>query len=383
MSLAGIYKFHEGSDPMKILKKCGKVLLIVVIIIVLILIIGLLLLEFYPSVGDTPNKEKQKEYEEKTNLYYEKQFHNELDFEVITGEASPTSDRTVPENKLPAEKLESIERAKSGEMKITWLGHSSSLLQMGDNNILIDPVMSDRASPVVFAGPERFAEYALDTDSVPEIDVLFISHDHYDHLDYDTIKAIDRKVSNYVVPLGVDVILKGWGIDESKLHPLYWWESIELDGVSYTVTPAEHYTGRNPLKTNATLWGGLYIKDGTHSFYYTGDTGYYDLFEQVYDKLGAPDLMLADSGQYDKGWATTHMFPEEAVRAAKDVHAKWLIPVHWGAYSLSNHAWDDPPQRAVKEAGDQNVNLATPRIGQIVNYDDIASFTEHWWEEYK
>ncbi len=373
----------EGCDPVKILKISGKVLLIIVIVIILILIIGLLFLEFYPTIGDTPDKKKQKVYGAKTDLYYEKQFHNELDFEVMTDEASPKSDRTVPENKLPAETPDTAERAREGEMKITWLGHSSSLLQMGDKNILIDPVMSDRTSPVGFAGPARFAEYALDTDGVPEIDVLFISHDHYDHLDYDTIKAIDSKVSNYIVPLGIDVILKGWGIDESKLHPLYWWENIELDGISYTVTPAEHYTGRNPLKNNATLWGGLYIKDGYHSFYYTGDTGYYDLFEQVYDKLGAPDLMLADSGQYDKGWATTHMFPEETVRAAKDAHAKWLIPVHWGAYSLSNHAWDEPPQRAVNAADEQGVNLATPRIGQTVSYDDIASFNEHWWEEYK
>ena len=266
---------------MKILKICGKVLLIIVIIIAVILVIGLLFLEFYPSVGDTPDKEKQKEYGAKTDLYYEKQFHNELDFEVMTGEASPKSDRNVPENKLPAETPESIERAKSGEMKITWLGHSSSLLQMNDKNILIDPIMSDRASPVGFAGPARFAEYAFDTNTVPEIDVLFISHDHYDHLDYNTIKTIDSKVSNYIVPLGIDVILKGWGIDENKLHPLYWWESIELEGISYTVTPAEHYTGRNPLKNNATLWGGLYIKDSSHNFYYTGDTGYYDLFEQV------------------------------------------------------------------------------------------------------
>ena len=368
---------------MKALKTCGKVLLIIVIIAFVILIIGLLFLDFWPSIGDTPGKDKQGEYSVRTGLYYDRQFHNELDFEVMTGEASAKSDRNVPENKLPVEKIGSIERAAAGEMKVMWLGHSSSLLQMGEKNILIDPVMSDRTSPVGFAGPARFTGYALDTDSFPEIDVLFISHDHYDHLDYDTIKAIDGKVSSYVIPLGIDVILKGWGVDESKLHPLYWWEDVELDGVSYTVTPAEHYTGRNPLKNNATLWGGLYIRDGVHNFYYTGDTGYYDLFEQVYVTLGTPDLMLADSGQYDKGWATTHMFPEEAVQAAKDVHAKWLIPVHWGAYSLSNHAWDDPPQRAVKAAGEQGVNLATPRIGQAVSYDDIASFTEHWWEEYK
>ncbi|MBR6969081.1 MAG: MBL fold metallo-hydrolase, partial [Ruminococcus sp.] len=299
---------------MKALKICGKVLLIIMIVLAVIVIIGLLFLKFYPPIGDTPGKDEQQLYAEKTDLYYDKQFHNENDFTVMTGDQDDKSDLTVPEKTIPTDKIESIARASEGELKVTWLGHSTSLIQLGDKNIFIDPVLSERSSPVGFAGPKRFSELALETENVPDIDVLFISHDHYDHLDYNVIKAIDGRVSHYVVPLGIDVILKGWGVDESKLHPLYWWESIELDGITYTLTPAQHYTGRNPLKMNATLWGGLYIKNSDHSIYYTGDTGYYDVFKQVFERFGETELMLADSGQYDNGWAETHMFPEEAVQ---------------------------------------------------------------------
>ena len=220
-------------------------------------------------------------------------------------------------------------------------------------------------------------------DEVPDIDVVFLSHDHYDHLDYKTIKAIDSKVQHYIVPLGVDSYLAGWGIEKDKLHPLNWWESIELDGVIYTLIPAQHYTGRNPLKPNTTLWGGIYFADDSHSVYYTGDTGYYDVFSRVYERFGAVDLMLADSGQYDAGWAQTHMNPRESVQAAKDAHAKWYIPIHWGAFALSNHAWDEPPKQATAAAGELGVNIATPRMGEAVRYDEIEQFTEAWWEEYE
>ena len=368
---------------MKTLKIFGKVLLTFIIIVILILIIGLLFLKLYPPVGKTPGRDNQKEYADKTKLYYDKRFHNEKDFEVMTGTPSKESRRSEPESRIPVQKVDNIEHAAPEDMTVTWLGHSTSLVQMGERNIFIDPVLSERSSPVGFAGPKRFSDIALNEENVPEIDVLFISHDHYDHLDYQTIKEIDSKVSHYVTPLGIDVILKGWGVDKSKLHPLGWWDSIELDGVTYTVIPSQHYTGRNPLRPNVTEWGGLYAKNDNHSFYYTGDSGYYEVFSQIYERFGETELMLADSGQYDVGWATTHMFPEQAVQAAKEARAKWLLPVHWGAFKLSNHAWDEPPALAVKAAGKEGVSIATPRIGQTVNYGHISSFTEHWWEEYK
>lgn len=366
---------------MKILKICGIILLIAAIVLFIILIGALLFLKFYPTIGKTPNKEMQQSFAQKNERFYDGQFHNENEFNVMTGDIEKASDRVHPEETIPAIKNTDIQRAEKGSLIIRWYGHSSTLVQLGDKNIFIDPVLSERASPVGFAGPKRFSEIALASDDVPDIDVVFISHDHYDHLDYKTIKAIDDRVRHYIVPLGVNSYLAGWGIDESKLHPLDWWESIELDGVTYTLIPSQHYTGRNPLKLNITLWGGIHFADGDHSVYYTGDGGYNDAFARVYERFGGVDLMLGDSGQYDKAWAATHMRPGESVQAAKDAHAKWFIPVHWGTFALANHAWDEPPRLATEAAKELGVNIATPRLGEAVNYDQIELSCEHWWEE--
>ena len=364
----------------KILIICGKILLGIVITVLIVILGILLFLEFWPSVGKTPDKEMRESFAKKTELFYDVQFHNENAYSVMTGTPQKTSDRAYPTDTIPVVKNTDIQRGEAGALRVTWYGHSSTLVQLGDKNIFIDPVLSERSSPVSFAGTKRFSEIALDFDDVPDIDVMFISHDHYDHMDYKTITTIDDRVRHYIVPLGVDSYLAGWGVDESKLHPLYWWESIELDGVTYTLIPSQHYSGRNPLKANISLWGGLYFADGNHSVYYTGDSGYYDVFSRVYERFGEVDLMLADTGQYDEGWAATHMSPGESVQAAKDAHAKWYIPIHWGAFALSNHAWDEPPQLAVQAAEELGVNIATPRIGEAVDNDTIEQFTEHWWE---
>ena len=365
---------------MKALKICAKILGILVAALLVIVVAALLFLKFYPSVGKTPDREMQRSFAQKTERFYDGQFHNENEFSVMTGTAREASDRVYPEETIPAVKSK-LQQGEKGSLRVTWYGHSTSLVQLGDKNIFLDPVLSERSSPVGFVGPKRFSEMALDLADVPEIDVVFISHDHYDHLDYKTITAIDDRVRHYIVPLGVDSYLAGWGIAEGKLHPLDWWESMEIDGVTYTLVPSQHYTGRNPLKSNITLWGGVHVTDGDHSVYYTGDSGYYDVFSRVYEQFGEVDLMLADSGQYDPGWATTHMNPGEAVQAAKDAHAKWYIPVHWGAFVLANHAWNEPPQLAVEAAEQLGVNIATPRMGETVDYDKIEQFTNHWWIE--
>jgi L-ascorbate metabolism protein UlaG (beta-lactamase superfamily) len=269
-----------------------------------------------------------------------------------------------------------------GDLSFTWMGHSSFLLQMGTTNILVDPVFSSRSSPVQFAGPRRFSELPLTADELPDIDVLFISHDHYDHLDYHLIRQIKDRVGAMIVPLGVNTILRGWGVDAEKITALDWWESVEINGVTYTLTPSQHFTGRNPLKGNSTLWGGLYLDNGLHRVYYTGDGGYNDVFKNVGERLGAPDLMIAECGQYDTAWAKIHMFPEETVQAGIDAGAEWLIPVHWGSFSICNHAWDDSIRRVTTAAENGNLLIATPQIGQTVDYSNIASYTEHWWEAY-
>ncbi len=363
------------------MKKGKTVIRISAMIILFIPLSIILFLEFFPTVGRIPDKKKRETFKKKTPIFYRKQFHNLNEFRMLTGKAKKKrSERVRPKKKIKVKKTEHLERAKQGELRVTWLGHSSTLVQLGNQNIFLDPVLTKCTSPVSFVGPSRFSEIAMEPKQIPEIDVLFLSHDHYDHLDYRTIKRIKDKVSHYVVPLGVDSILTGWGIDENRIHVLDWWESIEIDGVTYTMIPSRHFAGRNPMKANRTLWGGIHMTDQIHSVYYTGDTGYHDVFEKVYEYFGAVDLMMADSGQYDEAWADSHMNAEQAVQAAKDAHAKWFLPVHWGAFVLSNHAWDEPPKMAVAAAEKLGVNLATPRIGQTVDYDEIATFHEHWWE---
>ena len=364
----------------RIWKATMKIILIVIIIAVAILVAGFLFVNFYPSIGRLPDKETKARYASITSLFYDDRFHNENETSVMTDGQSLSGDRRTPSEMIKAEKPTYEEHGAPGELTFTWFGHSSSMLQLGDRNILIDPVLGKYSSPVTFTGVKRYSECPVSVDTLPPIDVLFISHDHYDHLDYATIKGIDNKVANYIVPIGVDVILESYGVSSDKITALYWWEDTTIDGINYTLTPSQHFSGRNPLKQNPTLWSGLFMRDDSHSVYYTGDGGYYDVFGQVYEKLGAPDLMLAEDGQYDPTWSSIHMMPEETVQAALDAHATWLIPVHWGTFVLANHSWDDPAVRATEAAKENGQNIATPRIGQTVNYDDISSFTERWWE---
>ena len=314
------------------------------------------------------------------NAVVTRQFKNENDYIMMTGAMLPASDRRTPKEMLRCETPD-FTKAKEGGLTVTWFGHSSSLVQLGTVNILIDPVFGDRSSPVSFVGPKRFAERPVTAESLPDIDVLLLSHDHFDHMEEQTIRATVDKVKRYIVPLGVDDILKNWGIPEDRITALDWWEETTIDGVTYALTPSQHNSGRG-LSSVTTLWGGIFFRDDAHSVYYTGDGGYYDVFARVYARYGEPDLMLTECGQYDTGWSMTHMFPEQSAQAAVDAHAKWMIPVHWGAYCLCNVAWDDSIIRVSSAAEEKGLNLATPRIGQTVDYDEIANYRERWWEEY-
>lgn len=326
--------------------------------------------------GKLPDKDNQKGYSILTGAFSDGQFHNES--EVLSSGETVSGKKELPDKKLSAENPELSQRADDGELKVTWLGHSSVFLQMGSQNVLIDPVLSAKKSIMPFMMmPDRFSEIPAVPEDFPEIDVLCISHDHYDHLNYKTIMALDDKVKNYVVPLGVDVILEGWGIDESKISAHCWWDSADIDGVTYTLTPAQHSSGRSS-KQNRTLWGGIYMQDSAHSVYFTGDTGYYDVFSRIYEQFGETDLMLADCGQDSPAWA--HMTPAEGVRAAQDAHAKWLIPVHWGAYMYGSYKWSDPGELTLDEAEKAGISAAVPRIGKTFGYDDIADQNERWWE---
>lgn len=368
------------------MKKVPKVLLIILIIIaipVLILIIGLLFLHLYPSIGAHPSSAEKDAYEERTSAFRDGTFHNENESALMSGESYASDPRRIPEQIIPADKPALLTEPGETDLTYTWLGHSSFLIQAGDRNILADPVLSERSSPVGFAGPKRFSEIPITPEQMPEIDVVLISHDHYDHLDYQTILELKSKTRYFIVPLGVDTILRGWGVEDEQITALAWWEQTEIDGMTITLTPSQHFTGRDPFMRNSTLWGGYYIDNGHHKVYYTGDGGYCDVFGEIGERLGAPDVMIAECGQYDPSWATVHMFPEETVQAYFDTGATYLVPVHWGTFCICNHAWDDSIIRVKNESDKTGVVLITPRIGQTVSYPDIESYNEKWWEDLK
>ena len=219
-----------------------------------------------------------------------------------------------------------------------------------------------------------------DIENMSNIDVLAISHDHYDHLDYQTIKQIDEKVKEYCVPLGVEKHLLRWGVNEKKIHVMNWWDEVKVDGLTITSTPGRHFTGRVPWRNNTTLWSGYVFKNDKYTTYFTGDTGYGNHFEEVYEKFGAIDLLMIEDGQYDRAWSNIHMLPKDGIQAMKDLHAKWTVPVHWGAFCICNHAWDDPIKQITTRSQKENLNVATPKIGEIVDYSHIETYQEHWWE---
>nr|AGS51615.1 outer membrane protein romA [uncultured bacterium contig00017] len=309
-------------------------------------------------------------------------FRNINEYRMTNGNrSSENGEHITPTNPIPVVKRDEITPAPETELAVTWLGHSSILVQIGGMNVLIDPVFSQVTSPVSFIGRPRFSEKPLLPENLPDIDVVLISHSHYDHLDYQSILQIDDKVKQYLVPLGTESFLWGWGVDENKVTNMAWWEEIIINEVRFAFVPAQHYAIRNPFRTSQTWWGGFLLSDGQHTVYYTGDSGYDErIFSEVFERYGAVDLFLPDTGQYNTAWAQSHMNPAQAFAAAKALEAQWVIPIHWGAFVLSNHNWYDPPQLLLAQARNSSINIATPLIGETVPYSVIADFQKRWWE---
>lgn len=353
------------------------------IFILIALIVLYALTKLLRGVGKTPSKKQQALYAKKNELYYDGMFHNIQESELIDVNSYTHTDaeEITPKKNIDVTEITDFPEPEKGKTTITWLGHSGMLIQMDGKNILTDPVLTKYASPVNFTGVKRFSKCPISLDKIPEIDVVLISHDHYDHLDYQTIKKIDKKVQKYIVPLGVEAYLKGWGIKNEKIVALNWWEGEQVDEVTFVSIPSQHFSMRNPLKRDVTLWCGFVIKDRENTLYFTGDTGYSNTFKEVYNKFGSIDLLMADTGQYNKAWQSVHMNPYEALQAAKDVDAKYFMPIHWGTFVLSNHNWYDPAEVTTKQKDEYGVNVVTPRIGDIVDIKDIGEYTNKWWQE--
>lgn len=272
----------------------------------------------------------------------------------------------------------SLFKDNNNTFAITWLGHSSFLIRAGKINILIDPVLSKRASLSQHIGPKQF-DYTHFTgfDELPEIDLVLISHNHYDHLDYGLIKALRNQVKMFYVPLGVDSNLENWGVNPLKIQSFDWWDKNEYEGIKITATPARHFTGRGLSDRFKTLWCGWVIKWEEKSLFFSGDSGYFDEFKDIGEKLGPFTLSLIECGQYSPYWPHVHMSPEESVQAAIDVKSQKAMPIHWGKFNLSIHAWNEPPTRFLKAAELKKLQTVIPQIGKTFSINE--SPLENWW----
>ncbi|HLL85069.1 MAG TPA: MBL fold metallo-hydrolase [Longimicrobium sp.] len=263
-------------------------------------------------------------------------------------------------------------------LRATWIGHASVLVELDGRRVLTDPIWSDRCSPSTWAGPKRFHPPPVALAELPPIDVVVISHDHYDHLDMATVKELGRRGTHFAVPLGIGAHLETWGIPLAQIHELDWNEGVELAGLTVTATPARHYSGRNPLHGDETLWASWALKGPSHRVFFSGDSGHFDGFRNVAAKHGPFDLTLIKVGASDPTWSEIHMLPEEAVQTHLDVGGRVLVPIHWGTFNLAFHAWNEPAERVVSAAKKAGVTLVVPRPGEPVEPSQPQAL-DTWW----
>jgi len=339
------------------------------------------------SMGKNPWGERLERIKRSPN-YRDGIFHNESHTLVMEGIGNffkiflkflNKPKDVKPPRPLPAIRTD-LKNLPDGKPVIVWFGHSSYLIKIGGKHILVDPVFSGYASPFNIKSAKSFeGSDVYSPDDMPEIDVLLISHDHYDHCDYRTLLKLDGKVKHILTSSGVGSHLEYWGIDSNKVTELDWQESYEQDGLKFISAPARHFSGRGFARAK-TLWASFILQADTYSIYIGADSGYDTHFKKIGDTYGPFDLAILESGQYNIDWKPIHMMPEETVQACVDLKSKVLLPVHWGKFSLAFHPWNEPIERVIAQADKMNVEVLTPMIGEPLTIGE-ANSSSNWWRE--
>lgn len=289
--------------------------------------------------------------------------------------------RRVPQGPLPSlDPRPSWQRRPGSGLRATWLGHSTVLVEIEGLRILTDPVWGARASPSRWAGPRRFQPVPVPLRAMPVIDLVLISHDHYDHLDYSTIRELARRNVPFVTSLGVGAHLQSWGIPAERITELDWWETHQLPGTELSVTaaPSQHFSGRSLKDGNATLWSSMVIRSARHAVFFSGDTGLTTEYATIRERLGPFDLVLLEIGAFHPAWGHIHLGPANALKALDLLGGGALLPIHWGTFSLSVHAWDDPVETLLALAPSHDARLLLPRLGEAVEPSLVHRVTP-WW----
>jgi len=293
-----------------------------------------------------------------------------------------TRNNRTPDANLPRihVDLDHFKNPGDNQLNVTWLGHSSLMVNIDGYKILFDPVLQKRVS---ILGPTRFnGEVPVDIDQLPQLDAVIVSHDHYDHLNKYSLQPLQTKTVKFVVPLRVGDRLADWGIPREKIVELDWWEEMNLDGkVRIAATPAQHFSGRGLTDRNHTLWASWVVTGPHHNIFFSGDSGYFDGFKQIGRKYGPFDMTFLECGAYNEAWHPVHMFPEETVQAHQDLGGGLLHPIHWATFNLSLHAWYEPMERLTAAADKAGIQAVTPIVGTTTVFGQPIAATK-WWQPF-
>lgn len=364
---------------------------VVLALLAVVTIAGLLFMNLSPQFGGSPSSDKILSYS-RSNQYQEGIFVNTIPTAMDMGISATVkiaykfffnrAKMVEPSQRLPVEKIDPTRLAVQGKelTRITWLGHSACLLELNGKRILFDPMLGPSPSPHPLLGPKRFSSLPITIEELPHIDAVVISHDHYDHLDYESIVKLKNKTTHFYAPLGVGAHLEAWGIAPTDITELDWWEESTVDGFTFACAPARHFSGRGLFDRFATLWASWVVKTGSTSIYFSGDGGYGPHFREIGQRLGPFDFVMLECGQYNELWKEIHMMPEETVQAAIDLKGKAMMPIHWGSFALAMHPWMDPINRVTAAADNRAVPIATPLIGEpiVLNSGELPG--RKWWK---
>lgn len=378
----------------KFLKLCSSssasailYLMYILLILIIVAISIYIFFQTYPPFGGKTKQDIKKHSPNFKNGTFVNQIPTAMDMKLadmlslLRDQIKGVPDRRPPRVLIP-ERLDTSEAPN--EAQVTWFGHSTFLLQIRGKNILLDPMFGRSPSPVPAIGPQRFSdELPANLEDLPNIDAVLISHDHYDHLDYGSIKKLSSITTMFFVPLGLKAHLLKWGVTPAQVTELDWWDERTFEGFSFACTPSRHFSGRTLTDRFATLWCSWVIRTDDTSVFFSGDSGYGPHFKQIGEKYGPFDLTLLECGQYDPHWSTIHMTPEQTIQAHVDLRGKRMIPMHWGAFVLAMHSWADPVERALKAGAKVEAVIITPRIGEPVELKSEDYPTEAWWKEYE
>jgi len=371
-------------------KKIIRVSYIVLSLITLLIIIGVLFINLSPQFGGLASKQQQELFS-KSKHYKDGKFLNNggIKMEMSLKDSFKamwilfkSNSKAEPNKNIAVQKVDSISIANyNSKTRFIWFGHSTFLLQIKGKNLLIDPMFGDVPAPNPLLGNKRFSnELPIEIEKLPSIDAVLITHDHYDHLDYESIQKLKDKVKLFFTPLGIGIHLLKWGVEKERIIELDWWQEIKFDDLTIRCTPAQHFSGRGISDREKTLWCSWIIESDDENLFFSGDSGYASHFKEIGEKYGPFDFAFMECGQYNNLWPLVHMLPEETAQAGLDIKAKKMMPIHWGAFKLASHSWTEPVERISKKAKELNVDLVIPKIGEIIEIGlNDSEEIYPWW----